>query len=93
MSSGPGNFCLVHVSLVPVLNVVGEQCLLKPHFALLLSFRKLKPAQHSVRGLGLTPDILACRSTKVCLSSRNFEYLVCCLSSISDTKFSNPFLH
>ena len=25
MSSGPGNFCLVHVSLVPVLNVVGEQ--------------------------------------------------------------------
>ncbi|CAN6906823.1 unnamed protein product [Brassica oleracea] len=24
MSSGPGNFCLVHVSLVPVLNVVGE---------------------------------------------------------------------
>ncbi|XP_066309119.1 uncharacterized protein [Miscanthus floridulus] len=50
---GPGNFCLVHVSLVPVLNVVGEQ--------------KTKPTQHSVRGLrglGLTPDILACRSTK-----------------------------
>lgn len=22
---GPGNFCLIHVSLVPVLNVVGEQ--------------------------------------------------------------------
>ena len=22
---GPGDFCLVHVSLVPVLNVVGEQ--------------------------------------------------------------------
>jgi CTP synthase (UTP-ammonia lyase) len=53
LSSGPGNFCLVHVSLVPVLNVVGEQ--------------KTKPTQHSVkglRGLGLTPDILACRSTK-----------------------------
>ncbi|KAL5540220.1 hypothetical protein UlMin_024020 [Ulmus minor] len=50
---GKGNFCLVHVSLVPVLNVVGEQ--------------KTKPTQHSVRGLrglGLTPDILACRSTK-----------------------------
>jgi CTP synthase len=50
---GPGNFCLVHVSLVPVLNVVGEQ--------------KTKPTQHSVRGLrglGLTPNILACRSTK-----------------------------
>jgi len=50
---GPGNFCLVHVSLVPVLNVVGEQ--------------KTKPTQHSVRGLrglGLMPDILACRSTQ-----------------------------
>ncbi|XP_022749305.1 CTP synthase-like isoform X1 [Durio zibethinus] len=50
---GPGNFCLVHVSLVPVINVVGEQ--------------KTKPTQHSVRGLrglGLTPNILACRSTR-----------------------------
>ncbi|KAJ0017765.1 hypothetical protein Pint_11684 [Pistacia integerrima] len=50
--SGPGNFCLIHVSLVPVLNVVGEQ--------------KTKPTQHSVRelrGQGLTPNILACRST------------------------------
>ncbi|KAI3996993.1 hypothetical protein MKX01_021269 [Papaver californicum] len=45
---GSGNFCLVHVSLVPVLSVVGEQ--------------KTKPTQHSVRGLrglGLTPNILA----------------------------------
>ncbi|XP_061355425.1 uncharacterized protein LOC133299952 isoform X2 [Gastrolobium bilobum] len=51
---GASNFCLVHVSLVPVLNVVGEQ--------------KTKPTQHSVRGLrgqGLTPHILACRSTMV----------------------------
>ncbi|EXB62694.1 CTP synthase 2 [Morus notabilis] len=50
---GSGNFLLIHVSLVPVLNVVGEQ--------------KTKPTQHSVRGLrglGLTPNILACRSTK-----------------------------
>lgn len=49
---GAGNFCLIHVSLVPVLSVVGEQ--------------KTKPTQHSVRGLrslGLMPDILACRST------------------------------
>ncbi|XP_061982690.1 uncharacterized protein LOC133702370 [Populus nigra] len=49
---GAGNFCLVHVSLVPVLSAVGEQ--------------KTKPTQHSVRGLrslGLTPNILACRST------------------------------
>ncbi|KAJ4771016.1 CTP synthase [Rhynchospora pubera] len=50
---GQANFCLVHVSLVPVLNTVGEQ--------------KTKPTQHSVRGLrslGLAPDILACRSAK-----------------------------
>ncbi|CAL9037379.1 unnamed protein product [Musa banksii] len=50
---GPGNFCLVHVSLVPVLITVGEQ--------------KTKPTQHSVRSLralGLTPNILACRSAK-----------------------------
>ncbi|CAN1225995.1 CTP synthase 2 [Linum grandiflorum] len=50
--TGKGNFCLIHVSLVPVLNVVGEQ--------------KTKPTQHSVqklRGHGLTPDVLACRST------------------------------
>lgn len=50
---GPGNFCLVHVSLVPILNVVGEQ--------------KTKPTQHSVRqlrGLGLFPNLLACRCSK-----------------------------
>ncbi|XVF12111.1 hypothetical protein REPUB_Repub08aG0086000 [Reevesia pubescens] len=49
---GPCNFCLVHVSLIPVLNVVGKQ--------------KTKPTQYSVRGvrgLGLTLNILACRST------------------------------
>ncbi|KAL2623251.1 hypothetical protein R1flu_003456 [Riccia fluitans] len=50
---GAENFCLVHVSLVPVLGVVGEQ--------------KSKPTQHSVRelrALGLTPSLLACRSAK-----------------------------
>ncbi|KAL5080748.1 hypothetical protein RYX36_009169 [Vicia faba] len=50
---GPSNFCLVHVSLVPVLSVVGEH--------------KTKPTQHSVRqlrGLGLVPNLLACRSFK-----------------------------
>ena len=48
---GPGNFCSVHVSLVPVLGVVGEQ--------------KTKPTQHSVsvlRSLGIAPNFLACRS-------------------------------
>uniref|UniRef100_A0A7S0RFG2 CTP synthase n=1 Tax=Pyramimonas obovata TaxID=1411642 RepID=A0A7S0RFG2_9CHLO len=49
---GPSNFCLIHVSLVPVLGVVGEQ--------------KTKPTQHTVqvlRSLGLSPNLLACRST------------------------------
>ena len=44
------NFCLVHVSLVPCLGVVGEQ--------------KTKPTQHGVkelRGLGLSPDVIVCR--------------------------------
>ncbi|KAF7063976.1 hypothetical protein CFC21_070426 [Triticum aestivum] len=52
-SLGKDNFCLIHVSLVPVLGVVGEQ--------------KTKPTQHSVRelrALGLTPDLLACRSAQ-----------------------------
>ena len=48
---GSDSLCLIHVSLVPVLGVVGEQ--------------KTKPTQHSVqvlRSLGLTPHFLACRS-------------------------------
>lgn len=50
---GRENFCLVHVSLVPVLGSVGEQ--------------KTKPTQHAVRELrsaGLTPDIIICRSSE-----------------------------
>ncbi|RXH84461.1 hypothetical protein DVH24_027360 [Malus domestica] len=52
-SVGQENFCLIHVSLIPVLGVVGEQ--------------KTKPTQHSVRelrALGLTPHLLACRSAE-----------------------------
>jgi CTP synthase len=44
---------VVHVSLVPVIGVVGEQ--------------KTKPTQHSVatlRSLGLSADLLACRSSE-----------------------------
>ncbi|XP_073283822.1 uncharacterized protein [Primulina huaijiensis] len=57
-SVGQDNFCLVHVSLIPVLGVVGEQ--------------KTKPTQHSVRelrALGLTPHFLACRSAQPLLES------------------------
>ncbi|KAF6166290.1 hypothetical protein GIB67_008718 [Kingdonia uniflora] len=53
-SVGQDNFCLIHVSLIPVLGVVGEQ--------------KTKPTQHSVRelrALGLTPHLLACRSAQM----------------------------
>ncbi|GAA0142854.1 hypothetical protein Leryth_009008 [Lithospermum erythrorhizon] len=55
---GQDNFCIVHVSLVPVLSVVGEQ--------------KTKPTQHSVRelrALGLTPHLLACRSAQPLLEN------------------------
>ena len=73
---GAGNFCSVHVSLVPVLGVVGEQ--------------KTKPTQHSVavlRSLGINPHLLACRSSepleqsvKVKLVSVVLEqpYAICC---------------
>ncbi|KAK4707003.1 hypothetical protein R3W88_033442 [Solanum pinnatisectum] len=50
-SQSAENFCFIHVSLVPVLNVVGAQ--------------KTKPTQHSVRGLrclGVIQNILSCRS-------------------------------
>lgn len=55
---GKDNFCLIHVSLIPVLGVVGEQ--------------KTKPTQHSVRelrALGLTPHLLACRSAQPLLDT------------------------
>jgi CTP synthase len=47
----PENFCLIHVSMVPVIGDDMEQ--------------KTKPTQHSVkelRGLGLTPDFIVCRA-------------------------------
>jgi len=50
---GPENFCLMHVSLVPVLGSVGEQ--------------KTKPSQQSIRelrALGLSPDFIMCRSSQ-----------------------------
>lgn len=51
---GPENFCLIHVSLIPVVGAVGEQ--------------KTKPTQSSIknlRGLGLSPDLIACRSKNI----------------------------
>lgn len=49
---GQENFCLIHVSLIPVVGSVGEQ--------------KTKPTQTSIRdlrGLGLCSDLIACRSS------------------------------
>lgn len=50
---GKENFANIHVSLVPVVGAVGEQ--------------KSKPTQQSVRelrALGISPDIIVCRSEK-----------------------------
>lgn len=50
---GEPNFLSVHVSLVPILGVVGEQ--------------KTKPTQHSVavlRSLGINPRMIACRCSE-----------------------------
>jgi CTP synthase len=54
---GRENFCLIHVSLIPVIGAVGEL--------------KTKPTQMSVRelrALGLSPNIIACRYGVVSLS-------------------------
>ncbi len=53
LEEGQTNVIFVHVTLVPVLNVVGEQ--------------KTKPTQHSVKELleiGITPDVIVCRAEK-----------------------------
>jgi len=63
----PSDFCLVHVSLVPVLGSVGEQ--------------KTKPTQHGVkelRSLGLAPDVLICRSSTELLESTREKLGIFC---------------
>ncbi|KAH7300077.1 hypothetical protein KP509_24G044000 [Ceratopteris richardii] len=60
---GQDSFCLVHVSLVPVLGATGEQ--------------KTKPTQHSVkdlRALGLMPNLLACRSSKQSVKEKLMQF-------------------
>lgn len=61
------NFCLVHVSMVPIMGEEGEQ--------------KTKPTQHSVkelRALGLSPDFIVCRAKSVVhRSSREKISLFC----------------
>ncbi|MFW9904705.1 MAG: CTP synthase [Candidatus Thorarchaeota archaeon] len=65
------DFCWVHVTLIPVLAVVGEQ--------------KTKPTQASVKtlqGMGVQPDILLCRSeTPLKLDVRQKVALFCNISA------------
>mmetsp|Transcript_6422 Transcript_6422/g.10860 ORF Transcript_6422/g.10860 Transcript_6422/m.10860 type:complete len:683 (-) Transcript_6422:335-2383(-) len=64
---GRENMCFLHVSLVPVIGVVGEE--------------KTKPTQHSVqqlRAVGLTADFLICRSTKPLASSTKHKLALFC---------------
>ena len=76
---GAENFCLMFVSLVPVLGTVGEQ--------------KTKPTQHGVkelRSLGLTPSVILCRSSqkldpKVCEKISGFCHVPQdCVLSVND---------
>ena len=63
----PENFCLVHISMVPIVGDSEEQ--------------KTKPTQHSVkelRSLGLAPDFIVCRAkTPVIQSARDKIALFC----------------
>mmetsp|Transcript_24339 Transcript_24339/g.53153 ORF Transcript_24339/g.53153 Transcript_24339/m.53153 type:complete len:702 (-) Transcript_24339:362-2467(-) len=64
---GRENMCFMHVSLVPVIGVVGEE--------------KTKPTQHSVqqlRAVGLTPDFLVCRSGQPLASSTKHKLALFC---------------
>ena len=64
---GKENFVLVHVSLVPVIGVVGEQ--------------KTKPTQHTVKELraaGLTPDFLVCRAEEPLLPDTKEKLALFC---------------
>ena len=67
LEQGHGNVLYVHVTLVPVLDVVGEQ--------------KTKPTQHSVqelRRIGIQPDIIVARSQKPLLTDPKRKIALFC---------------
>lgn len=67
MENGRANVLFVHVTLVPTLKAVGEQ--------------KTKPTQHSVkelRGIGIQPDILVCRTKKQLLNETKVKLALFC---------------
>jgi CTP synthase len=67
MEMGKENVLFVHVTLVPTLKAVGEQ--------------KTKPTQHSVkelRGIGIQPDILICRTEEELLEATKAKLALFC---------------
>ncbi|MEE8402417.1 MAG: CTP synthase, partial [Candidatus Hydrothermarchaeaceae archaeon] len=67
MENGRANTLFVHVTLIPTLEAVGEQ--------------KTKPTQHSVkelRGIGIQPDILVCRTKKQLLNETKVKLALFC---------------
>jgi len=67
MENGKENVMFIHVTLVPTLDAVGEQ--------------KTKPTQHSVkelRGIGIQPDILICRTVKPLLEETKSKLALFC---------------
>ena len=77
-SVGAGNSVIVHVTLLPKIDVAGEI--------------KTKPTQHSVRelrSLGLQPDFLVCRSKDIITSSAKEKISLQCSVDI-DKIVSSP---
>lgn len=67
MENGRSNVLFVHVTLIPTMEAVGEQ--------------KTKPTQHSVkelRGIGIQPDLLVCRTKKMLLDDTKAKLALFC---------------
>lgn len=79
----PENFCLVHVSMIPIIGDDMEQ--------------KTKPTQHSVkelRGLGLSPDFIVCRAkVPVSKSSRDKIALFCNVPEVRSSLLGGIYCH
>ncbi|UCE15185.1 MAG: CTP synthase [Candidatus Heimdallarchaeota archaeon] len=76
--------CWIHVTLIPVLEVVGEQ--------------KTKPTQASVKtlqGMGIQPDILLCRSEKPLDSKTRQKVAMFCNIAVSDviSGYDTPLIY
>jgi CTP synthase len=75
---GPGRAMFMHLTLVPYIPTTGEM--------------KTKPTQHSVkelRSIGIQPDVLVCRGTKV-ISPSSKEKIALFTNVSKDAVFSAP---